>query len=275
MNEIRPMGSVLQCDLDGYLVFRPDPTRLQPKWKALLDQVVSVYETRFGPNLRSVYVRGSVAKGEAVDGISDIDTLALVKDGEEEIMPKWCEDQLKALRKKHRFCTGIEIIVLPPLSLLHVNPPKTVNPWKKLIKTQALCVYGEDIAPSIPRQRPDFNMAGHIFALSSDLPKTPEELAQYSARKCTWLMKRIVRSGFELVMDREKTFTRDLYPCYAAFIKYHPEWEPQMWLALELAVFPQPEKVEPVVSTLGKWLADQGQDWKWALETHGPCAPLD
>ncbi len=51
-------------------------------------------------------------------------------------------------------------------------------------------------------------------------------------------MKRTVRIGFELVMEKEQCFTLDLYPCYEMFSKHYPEKSKEMMEALKLAVFP-------------------------------------
>jgi len=49
---------------------------------------------------------------------------------------------------------------------------------------------------------------------------------------CAWMMKRMVRTGFELVMAKEQCFTRDLYPCYEMFSKHYPEKSSDMLAAL-------------------------------------------
>jgi hypothetical protein len=247
-------------------VFKPKPEKLQPHWRALLEEMTEVYRARYGRNLHSVYVRGTVAKGSAVDGISDLDTFALVHEGEEEFQEEWSAGPRQKLVEKYPFCTGIECIVLPLKSLKKTKPPKTVNPWKRLIKTQSLCVYGEDLSPTIPPLKPGLEMVAHLFDLEKDLPND-EELATFRKRDCIWLMKRIVRSGFELVMEEAQTFTRDLYPCYEIFARFYPEKEPEMRRALELALFPseEPQEVKKVIGGLGLWLAEKGKAWREAL----------
>jgi hypothetical protein len=268
MNKILPLGSCLATDSEGFLVFQPSLEKLQPHWHELLNQMVYVYRARYGKNLHGVYVRGTVAKGEAIDGISDLDTFALVREGEEEVQAEWSKEPREALTKKYPFCTGIECIVLPLASLNKIKPPKNINPWKRLIKTQSLCVYGEDLAPTIPPIKPGLEMVAHLFSLGEDLPDEAE-LATFRKKDCTWLMKRIVRSGFELVMERAQTFSRDLYPCYEHFARYYPEKEAGMKRALELAVFPtdDPTLVRPITENLGRWLAAEGAKWKEEL-TH-------
>lgn len=266
MNKILAIGSTLPVDSEGYLAFSPSFDKLQLNWHELLNEMVKVYRAKYGKNLHSVYVRGTVAKGEAIDGISDLDTFAIVHEGEEEVQPEWSKEPRDALVAIYPFCTGIECIVLPLASLQKIKPPKNINPWQRLIKTQSLCVYGKDLTPTIPPIKPGLEMVSHLFTLQEDLPEE-KELATFGKKDCTWLMKRIVRSGFELVMEKSQTFTRDLYPCYAQFARFYPEKEAEMRRALELAVFPtdDPTLIQPIIENLGRWLAAEGQKWKEKL----------
>jgi hypothetical protein len=265
-SKIRPLGSTLPVDSEGFLRFEPSFDKLQLHWHELLNEMVKVYRAKYGANLHSVYVRGTVAKGEAIDGISDLDTFALIHEGEEEVQAEWSKEPRDALTAIYPFCTGIECIVLPLASLKKIKPPKTVNPWQRLIKTQSLCVYGKDLAPTIAPIKPGLEMVSHLFNLGEDLPDE-KELATFRQKDCTWLMKRIVRSGFELVMEKEQTFTRDLYPCYEAFSRHYPHRQAEMKRALEFAVFPtdDPTLIQPLIVSLGRWLAAEGMKWKEAI----------
>jgi hypothetical protein len=69
-------------------------------------------------------------------------------------------------------------------------------------------------------------------------------------------MKRLIRTGFELVMEQEQTYTRDLYPCYAAFSRHFPAQEPQMQHALERAIAPSDSKgaLAQFLKLFGAWM---------------------
>ena len=61
---------------------------------------------------------------------------------------------------------------------------------------------------------------------------------------CRWMMKRIIRTGFETVMLQENVYTRDLYPNYKVFCKYHPAKTALMRKALRLAIEPTSNKTK-------------------------------
>lgn len=85
----------------------------------------------------------------------------------------------------------------------------------------------------------------------------PEELRNY----CLWLMRLLIRAGFELVMERAGCYTHDLYPSYSTFIRYYPQHQKAMRQALEWAINPVEDKTEPLSfsHTFGRWLADEAQ----------------
>jgi len=78
MIEIQKTGSYFNIDKDGYLINPASLDKVQDEWKLLVQAVIQLYKREFKDSLVSLYLRGSVSKGEAVAGISDIDTWAFV-----------------------------------------------------------------------------------------------------------------------------------------------------------------------------------------------------
>jgi Nucleotidyltransferase domain len=72
---ILPIGDFLPLDAEGYLV---NPCRrdvIAPPWSDAVTAIQSAYLHHHADRLHSIYVRGSVARGTAREGLSDIDTL--------------------------------------------------------------------------------------------------------------------------------------------------------------------------------------------------------
>ena len=72
-------------------------------------------------------------------------------------------------------------------------------------------------------------------------------------------MKRILRTAFELVMEKEESFTRDLYPCYELFSKNYPEKEKEMKEVLFLAInnTDDKEKILEILNGIGIWITEK------------------
>jgi len=72
-------------------------------------------------------------------------------------------------------------------------------------------------------------------------------------------MKWLLRVGFELVMERDHSYTRDLYPCWEQFSHYYPARREQMWDVLGWALNPITNRcqIRDQVGDLGGFLRDE------------------
>ena len=133
--EIKEVGSYFQIDNDGFLVNPASLDKIQDEWKPMINEVVEVYKKQFGNNLKNVYIRGSVAKGEAIKNISDLDTFAYVDLEKEDIVKNWAKDDAINLKNKYPFVEHFEFVAKPLSSFLE----------NKLILNQSVSVYGESL----------------------------------------------------------------------------------------------------------------------------------
>lgn len=260
--EIKPMGSYFELDSEGYIINPASIEKIQSKWYPAIKDVIEVYKKVLGNNLINIYVRGSVAKGQAVDRVSDLDTYAFIEDplisdpneykaifnSYQETIEKYKEE----LEHKYNFISDIEF---------QIQPKKRVP--KEFIKlSQSVCVFGDPF--EIPKLKPGKDLALHSpgftkFLMGLEEFFNKDTSTERNKMKCAWIMKRFLRTGFEICMERSGRYTRDLYKCYETFIEYYPEKEPQMREILELALNPtsDKQKIKQVVSNFGPWLVEE------------------
>ena len=196
--------------------------------------------------------------------MADIDSFAVLHSEPEDTDVAWIAPLQARMAAEFPFHTGVEVTLVSRRTVCE-DPKAKV--WPFLIKTQSLCRWGEDLAPSLPGYRPGPALAAHAHQLGADLQEfraqCPEgdtaEIAQDIRDWCQWIMKRVVRTGFELTMAREPTYTRDLYPCYAAFVRHYPQQEPQMRQALQWAIGPTDKKqlIQHFLDEFGVWLVGE------------------
>lgn len=252
--EIKPMGSYFEIDSEGYVINPASIEKIQEEWKPLIEDIIDVYKKAYGEDLKQVYIRGSVAKGEAVKGVSDVDTFAYVDRTRESLKDNTTiREMRKLLEEKYDFVEEIEIAA-SPLSDMSTD---------YIILNQSVCVYGEPI--EVPKFKPGKEMSIHASGFHNRFSWFDRFLTQESEpedeikKRCVWLMKGLLRVGFELTMEREQKYTRDLYRCYETFAKYYPEKEPEMREVLDLALNPTSDKNElkRVMDNLGQWLLSE------------------
>jgi hypothetical protein len=257
-SSILPIGDVLPVDADGYLINPCRADLLVPPWSDVVAEITAAYLQHLAKQIHSIYLRGSVAKGRPIAGVSDIDTFAVMFGERDAIDRSWVPAFQQRMAAQYPFHTGIEIGFVPYRAVLD---PNGARGRRLMIKTQCICLWGEDLAPSIPGYKLGRALVMHAFGIERDIQRVFQQLpiledADAIKGWCQWIMKRLLRTGFELVMEQERTYTRDLYPCYVAFSRHFPAQEPQMKHALERAIAPSDSKGElaQFLKLFGAWM---------------------
>jgi len=257
MNEIIQNGVFLDTDDEGYLISDSSAAKIVPPWSEAVDYARQLEVRRLGGRLHSLYLRGSVARGRAIAGRSDLDLFAVLFDDKQGDAPPPPWSQNLEFQRKFPFVSSVES---SHITLANVQGP--FHYYRFVMKTSALCIHGEDLLPQIAPCKADAPIAEEWFRI---FPHLIDQLvndlneAQDGRRKknlCQDMMKAFLRAGFLLVMKRQNAYTRDLYPSYQCFSNFYPERERAMWRCLELAVSPtaDPQEFLPLVAEFSGWM---------------------
>lgn len=208
MIEIQKHGAVLRADADGYLIPDVSLDNIVPPWDDAVNFVKEAYIEHLGESLHSVYIRGSVARGLAVEGISDLDSFALVHGNPPEMENDrdWAKQVSAEYMKRFPFSHRPEIWFEP-------EEPFSENLEEKWwLKLGVVCIYGEDLIPRIPPIR--FETVVDAFQFQRDyitrivgrIHEGAEKNSEPEGIKtgCRWICKRFLRAGMSLVMARAK-----------------------------------------------------------------------
>lgn len=253
--QVRP---VLQTDENGFIISDSDISKITSPWKEAVNEMKDILLKEIGEDkIHSIYVVGSVSRGLAKERESDIDTITMVK-RKEGLNKSWISEAQDYLKMKYPFSTKFEFSIIP---LDEFIKPDEYFKGKLILKTSAVCIYGKDISQDIKPIKADTQTA---YRLSKNLDRDIETAKMWinkrsESQDIKWIMKRVVRSGYMLVMDKEKTFTVDLQPSYEAFAKHYPNEASQMKKALELAT-DSSESKEAIIKFLnefGNWLVKE------------------
>jgi hypothetical protein len=258
MTVVRPIGVVIPCDDQGFLVNPCCLEFLEAPWDRAVRVLLRGYREQYREDLHSVYPRGSVPKGSALEGLSDVDSFAVLWQGVTDLGADWGKSFWQRYAEELKFCDGLEILALNLEDLL--KSPK-LGWFRFALKSQGLCIHGEDLIADLPAVRAVPEQAGRPGAVASALesfrkeirePLSPEELCSLA----TWFFKHLLRCGFLLVMEREGCYTRDLYPCWECFSLHYPGKSEAMFQALEWALQGPPSagEAEALGVFLGEWL---------------------
>ncbi len=266
-------GKFWEIDADGFIVNEASPTKIQNIYENSIEAVVRAYRAHVTGSLHSVYLRGTVPRGMAVPGHSDLDTFALVSDNVTTGDLAWPISVETKIIGDCPHLTGVQFEIFSTSDAMTTNE---VFEMPFVIKTQTVCVYGDDLSARLPNYRPDATFANiDIIQIKQDIDEakafvsaamTDEHQIRYW---CKRIMKNVVRTGFSLTIVNEKKYTRDLLPCVQIFARHFPDQAGKMQRALQYAVDPTvtPIDLMAFLNEFGGWLVDEANAW---LDEHNP-----
>jgi uncharacterized protein len=260
-------------DQDGMIVregsLRLVPETYVPAVEAARTQVATTFG---GLRLHSAYLYGSVPRGTAIPGSSDLDLVLVLR---------------RELTDADRIdATGIEAAVDSAfahlngvgIGLLSVDTVLSELERHDLgffIACLCTLLIGEDLAVYLPRYRPDSLLAretnGDLHIVLASLQKRAAGAATGTEREklSRGAARRIVRTGFTLIMPRWHGWTSDLATSAQVFGDYYPARAAQMRTAAAVARTPtaDPAVLSMLLDDLGPWLAAE------YTAAHGEKAP--
>ncbi|MFJ6389553.1 nucleotidyltransferase [Streptomyces sp. NPDC091972] len=251
---------------EGSLGRIPEPFR--PVVAAARDRVLDL----FGPRLHSAYLYGSVPRGTARVGRSDLDLLLALRDEPTDADREGVRELGGALDTEFPQIDGVGTLLYSRDLLLSELERHDLGWFVACLCTPLL---GDDLAEYLPRYRPDSLLARETNGdLALLLPRWRERIEaadsdETRTRLVRFMSRHLVRTAFTLVMPRWNGWTSDLAEMAQVFAAYYPERAEQLRAAAVLGRAPaaDPAVLRAYVDDLGPWLADE------YARVHGVKAP--
>ncbi|MFI8090952.1 nucleotidyltransferase domain-containing protein [Streptomyces sp. NPDC086080] len=248
-------------DPQGYIRREGSLARVQPAFRPMVAAARERLSAIFGTRLNGAYLYGSVPRGTARVGRSDLDLLVALH-GEptarDRDAARAMEDRLNGAFPQ---IDGVGTLLYARERLLSELERHDLG-WFVSCLCTPLC--GEDLAGLLPRYRPDALLARETNGdLALLLPRWRERIAgadgtEEALRPLVRFMSRhLVRTAFTLVMPRWNGWTSDLTEMAEAFGAYYPERAARLRAAAALGREPSgdPAVLASYVDDLGPWLA--------------------
>jgi hypothetical protein len=250
-------------DAEGNLVNDCRRKDIAAPWSGLLDEYAALVRQGLAADLHSLYVRGSVARGTALPGIADLDGLALTA-GAEARGGDALRGELHELQQRRPFCRQIAVEILPVAKLLAPD----CDIWLRLrVKVESVCLWGEDITSRLAPipfdarlvDAPRFHRLDREIQMFRQRVATLDEDGRRAG--CQWLMKNVLRLGYQAIMLEVGAYTRDLSLCFEGLAKRFPEHEAGLQQVLTLAVEPTAElaEMDDALTGVTGWLIEEAR----------------
>ncbi|KAK4536521.1 hypothetical protein CDCA_CDCA08G2546 [Cyanidium caldarium] len=247
------------CPTTGYIQNDAAVEHVAPPWRARVERVVQRLQDWNAPcggdaerwRVHSAYVRGSVPRGLAKEGESDLDVVLLMQPmdrmGGRGEHPLWSDehwvepDWRQEVAWQARCSSDRRALQLEPVVDAELVPFRNVaslpEPVAFKLQTQSVCIWPRPTADAHSRSPQD--ILPHLPGFRYDTPRLLVDLEDGLARAMAmplsseasapgtvgrpwvWLLKRCIRAALELSMmqhDMEHPrWTRDLVLCYEHF----------------------------------------------------------
>lgn len=143
---------------------------LQQAFIPLLEALTAELPRQFPALIHSIYLYGSVARGEALPGVSDLDiTLLLIKPADSGTLQR-LEVWRQAFQLEQRIVSKVDFDIGCVDEAL---APEHHDSWGFWLKHHCRCLWGEDVSAVFPLFRPDRRIA---LAVNADVRRV---LARY------------------------------------------------------------------------------------------------
>ncbi|WP_041819584.1 nucleotidyltransferase domain-containing protein [Streptomyces davaonensis] len=240
----------------------------RPVVAAARDRLLDV----FGARMHSAYLYGSIPRGTARVGRSDLDLLVVLRAEPTDADREDARVLGEGLDKEFRRIDGVGTLLYSRARVLSELERYDMGWFLACLCTPLL---GEDLAEYLPRYRPDSRLARETNGdLALLLPRWRERIAAADSDEARrplvrFMSRHLVRTGFTLVMPRWNGWTSDLVEMAEAFGAYYPERADEMRAAAVLGYAPTGDGavLRSYVDDLGPWLAEE------YTRVHGVKAP--
>lgn len=247
-------------DRNGFIVSDVSLDKINYVYLPCIEESVEKLKRLFPHELHSVYLYGSVARGEAIPNKSDLDLLALFNP----LLTPDAAAELKSLAKdmSHTYCSLVRDVGIAVGDYNYaLNPANYYE--QAFLRELCVCLYGEDLRDRFGPYKLTSEIAisfnGDIGeVLNQTIPRL-EAASDLDFKTITQAFARkLIRTYYSMVMARSQIWSTRLHDQCQVFARYFPE-------------------KQPMIRTLQKWIdgppSDRGlvvqfftQEGIWASE---------
>ncbi|SEF45255.1 nucleotidyltransferase domain-containing protein [Vibrio hangzhouensis] len=240
-------------DSDGFIVNRCSATKIQPEFQAVVLATIDALRHAFVGQIHSIYLYGSVGRGSAKAGQSDLDVSVVFKEPVSKSQQMQLNQISKEISGRHDEISKLD---LDPGYLKQVLEPEEKYRWQFWLKHCCCCIWGEDLAEKFCRYRPDVRIG---YQLNSDLAVFLTQMESRFARLTSEevgkiLGKKLLRTAYLLVAEKDKSWHTSLEQCAEVAIHYFEKESIESALALANGVSATREKGIALFNHFGQQL---------------------
>ncbi|HDY7522404.1 TPA: nucleotidyltransferase domain-containing protein [Vibrio vulnificus] len=217
-------------DKQGFILNAYSPTHIQPEFKTVVDAVVVELLSQLPDQIDGIYLYGSIARGNAVAGHSDLDISIVLKTPISQTQRAIFQTISKATAKTYSQVSKLDI---DPGYLNDILTLQEKYHWQFWLKHCCCCIWGSDLSVQFQPYKPSLEIA---LALNGDLPHFLQHMAPSFADMsevniAKVLGKKLVRAAYYFVAENDGSWYTDLSQCIRVAKEYYPHQSDDLELA--------------------------------------------
>ena len=258
---VRDNQQMDRLDPEGYIRPEADLANVQPEYQGVPEAAAGLLAKAFGPGLHSAYLYGSVVRGNAVPGRSDVDLIAVL------LAAPIGDDRVRADSVERALVERFPVLSSAGVGLTHLQEIRSAAQrysGQVFLRELAVCIWGEDLRPGLPRTRPSAAVAAGFHADTHAVLAWARETLGTSTdpevirRVSRMAARRMVQVAFAVVMAREGGWATVLEEQAAAVGAAFPQWAEAARCAAEQGRRPMADAgvVRELLDGFGRWAED-------------------
>lgn len=218
MNFPTQMGT----DREGYIINYTSKDNISLNYLLILEELTQLLKKDLNNKLHSIYVYGSVGRGEAILGKSDID-LSIVLNSQ-----LTCEELEKLNNNKNEFLEENKMVPKIDFDIGTLNDvlkEGNLYYWGFWIKHICTCIYGEDLSINFPKMKPNRSICQSLNQdVISSLINYRDNIIknEVDSNMLISALKRIIRGAYCLVAVIDKSWIRKIEDIIIVLNYYFP-----------------------------------------------------
>ncbi len=247
-------------DENGYITTGAHRSNLSAPFARAIDDAVQMC-TGLLPDLHSLYVYGSVARGTARIGDSDFDLVAVFNTDPD---PDASLAVSRQLSQRHASIVRDVSIAGAGMPEIHSASANGLA-WRCFIRHYCICVAGDDIARTLPRCRPSAALVEGLTADTHQLLDAARDAiasTQDFAPLARSIARKLLLTGAAIVSLRTGTWTTDRERAAAALVARYPNRKEQIaqavtWAAPRFDAAVGRTQLLHFLNDFGAWVLDE------------------
>ncbi len=193
-------------DREGYIINYASKDNISLNYLSILEELIQLLKQDLNDKLHSIYVYGSVGRGEAIWGKSDID-LSIV------LNLQLTREELEKLNNhKNKFLEENKMVPKIDFDIGTLNDvlkEENLHYWGFWIKHICTCIYGEDLSINFPKMKPNRSICQSLNQdIISSLINYKDNITknEVDSNMLISALKRIIRGAYCLVAVIDKSW---------------------------------------------------------------------